>query len=63
MAPNGLGMGLYADGGQTVTKPYIASANYIRRGCTILCVNGTMIRKRIQYGTRYNTKIYHVDTT
>lgn len=26
-----LGMGLYADGGQTATKPYIASANYIRK--------------------------------
>jgi deoxyribodipyrimidine photolyase-related protein len=31
MPPNVLGMGLYADGGQTATKPYIASANYIRK--------------------------------
>jgi deoxyribodipyrimidine photolyase-related protein len=31
MPPNVLGMGLYADGGQISTKPYIASANYIRK--------------------------------
>jgi deoxyribodipyrimidine photolyase-related protein len=31
MLPNVLGMGLYADGGVTATKPYIASANYIHK--------------------------------
>jgi deoxyribodipyrimidine photolyase-related protein len=31
MLPNVLGMGLYADGGATATKPYIASANYINK--------------------------------
>jgi deoxyribodipyrimidine photolyase-related protein len=31
MLPNVLGMGLYADGGVTATKPYIASANYINK--------------------------------
>ncbi len=31
MLPNVLGMGLNADGGQTATKPYIASANYINK--------------------------------
>lgn len=30
MLPNTLGMGLNADGGQTATKPYIASAHYIK---------------------------------
>jgi deoxyribodipyrimidine photolyase-related protein len=31
MLPNVYGMGLYADGGQISTKPYIASANYINK--------------------------------
>jgi deoxyribodipyrimidine photolyase-related protein len=31
MAPNVYGMGLYADGGQIATKPYISSANYINK--------------------------------
>jgi deoxyribodipyrimidine photolyase-related protein len=31
VAPNVLGMGLNADGGQTATKPYIASANYLHK--------------------------------
>lgn len=31
MQPNTIGMGLNADGGQTATKPYIASANYIHK--------------------------------
>lgn len=31
MVPNVYGMGLYADGGQIGTKPYISSANYINK--------------------------------
>lgn len=31
VSPNVIGMGMNADGGQTATKPYIASANYIHK--------------------------------
>lgn len=31
MVPNVYGMGLYADGGLIVTKPYISSSNYIKK--------------------------------
>ncbi len=31
MVPNVYGMGLYADGGMIVTKPYISSSNYIKK--------------------------------
>lgn len=31
MLPNVFGMGMYADGGITATKPYIASSNYINK--------------------------------
>ncbi len=31
MVPNVYGMGLFADGGETATKPYISSSNYINK--------------------------------
>lgn len=31
MVPNVYGMGLYADGGQISTKPYVAGSNYVRK--------------------------------
>jgi deoxyribodipyrimidine photolyase-related protein len=31
MVPNVYGMGLYADGGLMVTKPYVSSSNYVRK--------------------------------
>lgn len=37
--PNVIGMGTYADGGKTSTKPYIASANYIKKMAPSYCKN------------------------
>lgn len=48
MLPNVLGMGLYADGGLTATKPYIASANYINR-MSDYC-GGCHYNHRLRYG-------------
>ena len=45
MLPNVYGMGLYADGGQVSTKPYIASANYINK-MSDYCVQCSYNRKQ-----------------
>lgn len=45
MLPNVFGMGLYADGGQISTKPYIASANYIHK-MSDYCIKCTYNRKK-----------------
>ncbi len=44
MLPNVFGMGLYADGGQIGTKPYISSANYINK-MSDYCPNCSFNRK------------------
>ncbi|NIV14941.1 MAG: cryptochrome/photolyase family protein [Aliifodinibius sp.] len=45
MLPNVLGMGLYADGGEISSKPYIASANYINK-MGDYCLNCSYDRKQ-----------------
>jgi len=37
VTPNVVGMGTYADGGMSATKPYVASANYIRKMAPGFC--------------------------
>lgn len=39
VTPNVIGMGTYADGGLCSTKPYIASANYIKKMAPNFCKN------------------------
>ena len=48
MLPNVLGMGLFADGGVTATKPYIASGNYIHK-MSDYC-NGCRYNPRLRRG-------------
>ena len=50
MAPNVFGMGLHSDGGIIATKPYIASANYIRK-MSDYC-SGCHYDPRKRFGTR-----------
>ncbi len=49
MLPNVLGLGMYADGGLLASKPYVASANYIRRMSHGYC-NQCHYRADIRFG-------------